>query len=173
MKANYVVFGGDNYNTLGIIRTLGEAKLEFETIIVKSHFILASKSKYINELHMVNTIEEGYELLLKNVKHDYEKHEKRVLLIEGDTLTAYLDNCYSVLSQYYIYNQAAGNIAKYENKHEQVKLAEECGLDIMKTWTVRVGEIPEDITYPVITKATSSLLRIGKVKFISAMMKMN
>lgn len=173
MKANYVVFGGDNYNTLGIIRTLGEAKLEFETIIVKSHFILASKSKYINELHMVNTIEEGYELLLKNVKHDYEKHEKRVLLIEGDTLTAYLDNCYSVLSQYYIYNQAAGNIAKYENKHEQVKLAEECGLDIMKTWTVRVGKFQKILRIQLLLKLHHLYWRIGKVKFISAMMKMN
>ena len=46
-SVNIIIFGGDNYNTLGMIRTLGEKKLAFQAIIVRSHFVIASKSKYL------------------------------------------------------------------------------------------------------------------------------
>lgn len=153
----YQIIGGDNYNTLGMIRTLGEARITVRAIIVKGKFICASKSKYIDELFMVDSIEEGYDILLKKSR-DIKENDKTILLVEGDTVTTFLDSKYEILSKFYIYNQAAGNIERFNGKHEQVKIAEKYGLNVMKTYTVKTGEIPDDIVYPIITKATSSLI---------------
>lgn len=154
---DYQIIGGDNYNTLGIIRTLGEAGIAVKAIIIRGHFICASKSKYLKELKMVDTIEEGYKILIQKAKNK-DNDQKAILLVEGDAVTTFLDNKYQILSKYFIYNQAAGHIERYNNKHEQVRLAEKYGLTVMKTYTVKNGEIPEDLVYPIITKATSSLI---------------
>lgn len=157
MDIQYLIIGGDNYNTLGMIRTLGEANITVRAIIIKGRFVCASKSKYLKKLALVDSIEDGYNKLLKLSK-TMESGKKVVLLVEGDALTTYLDGKYEILKNYYIYNHAKGNLAKYMEKHTQVELAERCGLKVMKTYTVNVGEIPNEIEYPVITKATSSLI---------------
>lgn len=154
---DYQIIGGDNYNTLGMIRTLGEVGIAVKAIIIRGHFICASKSKYLKELKMVDTIEEGYKILVKKAKTRDNK-QRVILLVEGDMVTTFLDSKYQILSKYYIYNQAAGHIERFNNKHEQVRLAEKYGLNVMKTYTVKTGEIPEGLVYPIITKATSSLI---------------
>lgn len=60
-----IVFGGEHYNLLGVIRSLGESGILCDAIIIKNFQKVASTSKYITHLYMVNTIEEGYALLLK------------------------------------------------------------------------------------------------------------
>ena len=114
---NYQIIGGDNYNTLGMIRTLGEVGIAVKAIIIKGRFICASKSKYLKELKMVDTIEEGYKILIKKAKARDNK-QPVILLVEGDTVTTFLDSKYQILSKYYIYNQAAGHIERFNNKHE-------------------------------------------------------
>lgn len=161
MFMQYLIIGGDNYNTLGMIRTLGEADIKVRAIIIKGTFVCASKSKYLSKLVMVNSIEAGYRRLLQFAR-SREGGNKTVLLVEGDALTTFLDSKYEELKNYYVYSHAKGNIAKYMDKHAQVKLAEKCGFKVMKTYTVDVGEIPDDIQYPVITKATSSLIEDWK-----------
>ena len=160
---NYLIIGGDNYNTLGMIRTLGEASIKVHAIIIKNNIKSASKSKYLSKLDMVDSIEEGYKKLLDYSKVSNNK-DKKILLIEGDTNTTYLDERYDELKDFFIYSQAGGNIKKYMDKHEQVKLAEKHGLNIMKTYTVKVGEIPDNLPYPIITKATSSLIENWKTE---------
>ena len=152
---NYLVFGGDNYNTLGMIRTLGEAGIPVYAVIYSGDYVIASKSKYIKKLRKVSSIEEGYDFVRKYGEKN-GKNEKIILLVEGDATTEFLDEHYDQLKEYYIYNQAQGNLVPYMNKHEQVKIAAKHGLNTMKTWTVDVGKIPEDIIYPVTTKAVTS-----------------
>lgn len=152
---NFLIFGGDNYNTLGMIRTLGEEGIPVYAVIYSGDYVIASKSKYIKKLRKVSSIEEGYEFVKKYGEKN-GKEDKIYLLVEGDATTEFLDEHYDQLRNYYIYNQAQGNLVHYMNKHEQVKIAAKHGLNTMKTWTVDVGVIPEDIIYPVTTKAVSS-----------------
>ena len=154
-EIKYLVFGGDNYNTLGMIRTLGEAHIGVSAIIFASDFIIASKSKYIKELKLVPTVEEGYQEIISYAKKHFNG-DKIFLLVEGDYATEYLDAHYEELSKYYFYNQAKGQLGYYMNKHAQVELARKNGFDVLKTWTVDVGYVPEDILYPIITKAINS-----------------
>lgn len=66
----YIVFGSEHYNPLGIIRSLGEAGISPIAVIVRSNRPFASKSKYIKKLHLVDSIVEGYTL----IQNTYNSH---------------------------------------------------------------------------------------------------
>ena len=55
MDYEFLIIGGDNYNTLGMIRTLGEAEYPVSAVIIKGDFVLASKSKYIEKLYRADS----------------------------------------------------------------------------------------------------------------------
>lgn len=162
-KVNIIIFGGDNYNTLGMIRTLGEKKLSFHAIIVRNYFVIASKSKYLKhkQVDIVTSVEDGYKILL-----DYGKSltEKAFILVEGDYLTGFLDRNYDELCNKFIWNCAGkqGELSKYLNKQAQIELVKGCGIKVPASQIVNKGEVPEDIEYPIMTKAVTSEIAAWK-----------
>lgn len=153
-----VIIGGDNPNTLGIIRTLGEQELDFKAIIVRDTFVIASKSKYLKnkEVYITDTIEKAYHRLLR-FKADI-KNDKIFLLVEGDKNTGYLDKHYNEISDKFVWNSAGEHrrLSKYLNKEAQIELVKRSGINVLPTVVVDTGTIPEDLQYPVITKAITS-----------------
>lgn len=158
IKRKIIVVGGDCYNTLGIIRTLGEANYKFDVIFIRGDFIIASKSKYLKgkKVSIVNSVEEAYYKLVSLKKSI--KNKKVFLIVEGDNLTGYLDKHYNSLEDKFIWNNAGvqRKLSKYLNKKVQVDIAEKYGINVMPSVIVNNGTIPEDIEYPVMTKAVSS-----------------
>ena len=61
--------------------------------------------------------------------------------------------------KFYFWNAGGeqGRLNKYADKREQLKLAEACGLRIPRTEIVKVGEMPQSLSFPVFTKAVDSL----------------
>lgn len=152
----FIVFGVDHYNPLGVIRTLGENGIKPIYIVLKSRNKMAVKSKYISKLIVVENIEEGYEYLLKN--YGNEKKENRPFLITcDDKVMEFIDMHYDMLiSKFYFFNAGkAGQITKYMNKKNILDIAEENGFNVLKSYEVENGKIPEGLIYPVITKAIS------------------
>lgn len=158
IKNKVIIIGGDNYNTCGMIRTLGEKKIDFDCIIIKNDngLVIASKSKFLNGKHVeiVDSIQEGYKILLKKQISKL----KTFLLVEGDQLTGFLDMHYDSLKEKYIWNTAyeQGRLSKYLNKYEQVEVAKKCGIRVLESHVIDRYTIPDDLEYPVITKAISS-----------------
>lgn len=154
-ERKYIVFCQEHYNPLGIIRSLGESGIRPIVIIKKGKYQLASKSKYIGKLHMVDTIDDGYEVLMK----EYGKEKlPPFIYTSDDTITSYLDLKYDELKDKFIFYNAGkkGEVTKYMNKENIIKLAEKCGLNIIKTWKLTSKEIPDDMEYPCLTKAIIS-----------------
>lgn len=153
-----IILGGDNPNTLGIIRTLGEQEISFRLIVIRGSFVIASKSKYLKnkEVYITDSIEEAYAHLL-SIKAEI-KQDKAFLLVEGDNNTGFLDKHYNEIKDKFIWNNAGeqGRLTKYLNKEAQVELAARCGLNVLPTVVVDTGTIPEDLEYPVMTKAITS-----------------
>lgn len=157
MNTPIIIFDGDNYNTLGMIRTLGEKNISFEAIIIRNNFIIASKSKYLknNKFDIVNSIEVGYEKLLKK---RLPNKRKIFLLVEGDSLTSLLDREYNNLKDYFIWNNAGGQgkLSPFLDKKVQLDLVKEFGIKILPSIIVKKGIVPNDLEYPIITKAITS-----------------
>lgn len=161
-KRLYIVFGGEHYNPLGMIRSLGEAGIKPVAIIEKAQYRLTSKSKYISKLYLVNSIEEGYKVLIDNYSHE---KDKPFVFTCDDPTTSFLDSHCDDLKEHFIFFNAkkeTGRINKYMNKDNINKLAIKHGLNVAKSWKVKPGEIPKDIKYPVVTKAICSLIENWK-----------
>lgn len=69
-KHKFVIFGSDHYNTLGAVRSLGEVGIRPD-VILHPHYrpnpIFTTNSKYIGNVYIVQTVEEGYQTLLENM----------------------------------------------------------------------------------------------------------
>lgn len=151
----YIVIGGEHYNPLGLIRSLGVAKIKPIAIIKKASFGIASKSKYIKKLHLVDSYDEALDLLKKEYGNEILKP---FVFTSDDQMTSILDNNYDELKDKFIFYNAKkqGEISKYMNKEEIMNLAVECGLKVAKSWKVYDKKVPKDITYPCLTKAIIS-----------------
>lgn len=153
----HIVFSMEHYNPLGVVRTLGENGVQPELIVIRSSRKLTSESKYAKICHFVGSIEEGYKYLLETYGHeDY----KPFIYTADDQITNYLDSKFDELSgRFYFYNAGkAGRVAEFQNKDNILKLAQKHGLQYLKTFAVNVGEIPEGLEYPIITKAIISTI---------------
>lgn len=149
-----IVFAIDHYNPLGMVRSLGEKGINPILIAEKGRATLASKSKYISKCHFVDTLEEGYELLLK----EYGNEEvKPFLLCCDDHTQGFLDERYEEIKDKFVFFNAGRNngINKYMDKYEILMMAKECGIESAPTVRCKWGEIPEGLKYPVITKSIS------------------
>ena len=160
----YIVFGFEHYNPLGIVRSLGEEGIYPVGVVVKNKKRVTSSSKYFSELYIVENIEEGYQLIINNYGNEYKKGKIPFILTSDDTMTSFLDNKYDEIKDRFIFYNAGeqGRITKYMNKGILSSLAEKNGLKIPKTYSVKRGEIPDNLQYPVITKAKDSIQHCWK-----------
>lgn len=153
----YIVFvSRDHYNPVGIVRSLGEAGIKPIAIVVKSKPKQIGKSKYVKRTHYVNNVEEGVKLLIKN--YSKQDNEKSIILTGDDVTVVTLDKHYDELKDsFYFYNAGeAGRLRHFMNKDVLNEVAIRAGFNVAKTWKIKTGFIPEDIQYPVITKALNS-----------------
>lgn len=156
-KNIHIVFGFEHYNPLGIVRSLGEAGIRPICIIIKDKRPITSKSKYVSKLKLVFSIKEGYDYLIQTYGG---LEEKAFVYTSDDKIANYLDARYDELrDKFYFFNAGQDcRVARYQNKHNIIQLAVKHGLDVLKTYVVDIGEIPDGIEYPVITKAIISTL---------------
>ena len=155
IERKYIVFGDEHYNPLGVVRSLGEAGIRPILFVKKSKFKIVSASKYIFKVFYINSLDEGYEILLK---HYGNCTLKPVLIPCDDQTVRYFDNKYEDLKDKFLFNNAGGNnnITYFLNKIHINSLAEKHGLKVAKTYLIEKGKIPEDIVYPVISKTVTS-----------------
>lgn len=153
----YIEFGEEHYNPLGLIRSLGEEKIKPVAIIRRGGFGFASKSKYISQLHIVDSIEEGYKILIENYGNE---KVKPILYTTDDQITSFLDYHYDEIRNKFIFYNAGknGRINEFMDKNNINQLAIKHGLKVAKNFVVKPGEIPQDIEYPIMTKAITSTL---------------
>ncbi len=149
-----IVFALEHYNPLGLIRSLGENGINPVYISVKRRGKSACLSKYISTVHFVDSVEEGYNLLLKNYGNE---KEKPFVLFSDDKSVGFFDLHYNEIKNKFIcYNAGSqGRINEFMDKENILKLAKKHGFNVLKTHVVNLGEIPADIEYPVITKDIS------------------
>lgn len=151
----HIVLGGEHYNPLGIIRSLGEAGIRPVAIITKGKKKFVGSSKYILKAIHVDDVEEGIRKLLQ----DYSNLVvKPFVYITDDYFLEAVDTHYDEFKNRFIITNAGGSgrISFYMNKDNINQIASECGMNIPRSEVVQKGILPTNLKYPVITKAISS-----------------
>lgn len=158
----FIIFAVDHFNPLGVIRSLGEVGIYPIVILFSEHESnLVKYCKYIQILHQVRSIEEGYKILMREYSSE---PERPFLLATSDDIESFLDLHYEDLKNHFHFFNAGeqGRITKMMEKSEIVRMAQKVGLNTPKTEEVTLGQRPKTLRYPILTKSTISTLHNWK-----------
>lgn len=157
MNNKVVIIGKDHHNALGVIESLGWKGIRSYIVILsprnKSYL---GHSKYVESDWTGANEEDIIRILLENFT---DKENKAVVYACDDESAVILDKNHSLLEPYFFLptTQQAGELSMFMQKELMSQLANEVGLTIPKTWVSQNNIIPNDIQYPIITKAHSSV----------------
>lgn len=152
-----IVFALEHYNPLGQIRSFGEMGINPVYISVKRRYEVATKSKYISKLHQVDSIEEGYELLMREYGN-FDAAHKPYIVFSDDKSVGFFDLYYDEWKDKFIAFNAGktGRINAYMDKYEIQQLAKKYGFYVLDSYVIsKDDELPEGLWYPIITKDIS------------------
>ena len=159
-KHKHIILGFDHYNTLGAVRSLGEVGIPVIAIIhthINPNPHIVPNSKYASVVHFVDSLDDGYILLLK----EYGNEQLKPFLYScDDWVESLLDSHRDELTKKFFFfdGKDQGIVSKYMDKDEISKLAQECGCKIPKSETLHKGEFPKGLRYPIITKSIKSIV---------------
>lgn len=154
-----IVFGKLSFNTLGVVRSLGEKNISFFLLLLSSkgvNYICASK--YVRNYKKVKTIAEGLAYIFnKKSKIDTEK---TIIIPTSDNVASELDKHYDFLNRKYIFPNVGkqGGINYFMDKHLMREKAMQSGLYTPVTLEYILGDIiPDNIPFPCIVKPLRSI----------------
>ncbi|WP_294618307.1 biotin carboxylase [uncultured Bacteroides sp.] len=152
-----IVFALEHYNPLGQIRSFGSMGVNPIYISVKRRYEVATFSKYISKLHRVDSVEDGYELLMKEYGHFDELH-KPYIVFSDDKSVGFFDLHYDEWKDRFTAFNAgrAGRVNEFMDKYKIQQLAKKHGFNVLDSYVIgKEDPIPQGLWYPVITKDIS------------------
>lgn len=157
MNNKILIIGGDHHNTLGLIESLALKGIKSYAIIVShtsSSYVL--KSKFLIEGWLCHTDSNVLECMFQ---HFSDTNEKTIVIASNDNAASLLDNNSDVLEQYFILpnSRFKGQLTSMMSKQYMSNLACKVGLTIPETVLVVNNELNDNVDFPCITKAISSV----------------
>lgn len=157
IRNKVVVIGGDHYNTLWAIRSLGQIGIKPYVVvhgILNNSFVF--KSKYCNKCYALENLDELEELLLLNF---YDSQNKTIIICSSDKAAVAVDNIYDKLGDDFLYPHIIGHKGELESfmsKEQMCLHAENAGFLVPKSWNIDISNldfvVPHDIVFPCIIK---------------------
>ncbi len=145
-----IIWGIDNFNTLGLLRQLGD-EVESFLLVYGSRSGCATSSKYCKDYAIVQTIEDGFDYLKC---HFSQEPCKPVIITPGDEIIEFIDQHKTEFEEYFIVpgTAEAGVLTKYDNKIEMARLAKEIGMDVPFSITCKWNTPIDGLEYPCFLK---------------------
>lgn len=150
MKNKVIIWGVDDYNTLALIRQIGQGTKNI-FFLLKGSARYAAYSKYCPEFKSFDNDEKAFLFLKENFK---EEECKPIILTSGDEIVTYLDKHKEELEGRYIVpgTSQQGDLEKYIDKFNMTKLAEEIGITVPKSKFVMWDTDVSDVACPCFIK---------------------
>lgn len=164
-----VVYGINHTNTLGLIRSLGEAGYPVIVLLEPCDlkFCFLRFSKYISTLHHLKDRAEGVRVLKEAFVNETDKP---IVFCGSDSSMSLVDAHYDELKEFVeVFNARGeqGRINHFMDKANTFELAEKAGLTLIKTWRMRKGDtVSADMVYPCLIKGNNSTMSSKKDMFI-------
>lgn len=152
VKNKVIVFGRDNYNTLGLARQLGNENLDLLFLMPDGINHCATKSKYCHNIKHVKDHSEAVEYLLSN---NLDEQVKPIIVAGADLEAEALDQNRDALIKHYILpgTMEQGLLTRIDDKNTMVKIAEEIGFTVPKSIMITAeSPIPDSLVFPCLIK---------------------
>ncbi len=145
-----IVWGVDGFNTLSLLRALGQDNLSL-LFLIKGQAGFATKSKYCKSYVETDSIEEGYNYLINNFQNE---QLKPIIFTSGDDIMVFIDQHKNEMEQYFILPGSVkqGDTEKYTDKNEMTALAEEIGIVCPKSLKVKKDYFIDSVEFPCLIK---------------------
>lgn len=147
IKPRVVIVGGDHYNMLGVIRSLGKDYDINAIIISDDNYSFCNKSKYVNKSVVIKN---DVNMILKKIKEFADKEVKSFLIPTSDLTACIIDENYNELKKFYYtnnINDEQNQIIKYMDKYQQKKLCEKLNINIAATFVVDLKNLNKTSSY--------------------------
>ncbi|MBD5390260.1 ATP-grasp domain-containing protein [bacterium] len=146
-----IVWGIDNFNTLGLLRQLGPAGLNLFLLIFGRETGCATSSKYCKEHVTYSDLDEAF-LFLKH-RFANETH-KPIIVTPGDEIIEYIDQHRSEMLAYFIVpgTTVSGKLTELDNKINMALFAKEHGIPIPMSRAFKWNSSAAGIAYPCFLK---------------------
>ena len=155
-KKQVIILGDSFNNTLGLIRSLGEAKIDIILILVgNKDRLFITKSKYLiqGQIYQISQLEDSLETLNKV----YNSLKEQYLICTNDKAALFIDKLENKLSKKFITPMRGKQLGTLFNKDTQCKLAEKSGFTIPRSFVYHTNEsFSESIPYPLLLKPLNS-----------------
>lgn len=152
-----VIIGDPFNNTLGLIRSLGEAHVDITLLLVgKGDRLFVSKSRYLKkgQVFHLDKVKDCLPVLQKIA----DGANDQILICTNDGAAQFIDSHEPELSQSYITPMRGTRLGNIMNKDAQCLLAQECGFTIPKSFIYKRGDqFPEGVEYPLLLKPANSM----------------
>lgn len=158
-----IIWGIDNFNTLGLLRQLGSAGLNLFFLIYGNKTGCATSSKYCTEYAECSDLDDAF-LLLK--KRFFGEVNKPIIVTPGDEIIEYIDMHRVEMLKYFIVpgTTVPGKLTELDNKINMAFFANKHGMPIPESRAVRWNSSMTGITYPCFLKP-SHITRNRKNEF--------
>ena len=150
-----IILGDSFNNTLGLIRSLGEAKVDIVLVLVGEDRLHISRSRYLHtdKVYKIADIEDSLSIIDK--LHDPSK--RQYIICSNDKVAQFVDANEEVLSQHFITPLRGKRLENMMDKDAQCKLATECGIRVPTSIIYDRGDkFPDNCSYPILLKPTNS-----------------
>lgn len=150
LKNKVIVWSIDDFNTLGLMRELGQFDIDL-LFLIFGRAGFASNSKYCKQYVETSSIEDGFEYLKT---HFVQEENKPIVVIASDDIVTFVDEHRDELANRYILplTTKKGDTKKYTDKNTMTKLAQEIGILCPRSQSFRWDSPIAEIEYPCLIK---------------------
>lgn len=145
-----IVWSIDDFNTLGLMRELGQNGLNL-IFLIKGKAGYASKSRYCTNFVETESIQDGFEYLMKTFA---DEAYKPILIVSSDEIITFVDQHRHEMEAFFILpgTREQGNIEKYIDKNTMTELAEKIGILCPHSREIKWNSSLEGVKYPCLIK---------------------
>lgn len=153
MKKTAIIVGDSFNNTLGLIRSLGQAHVNVLLIIVGEDRLFVSKSKYTQKVIKADSLNDC-DAIFYDLKSQYDG---ATIICSNDKAAKWVDDHEAILSANFRTPMQGKSLNTLFDKAQQIKLALEFGITTPISFLHnRANKLPSDIKFPLLIKPANS-----------------
>lgn len=154
MNPQIVIFGPDNYNTLGMLRSLAGRGFDILMLLKGRKAGVASASKYCSNCLFVPTEQKGVEYLINNYPICDSQRNKAILMPGGDSYSLICAENYGELSRrfYLMCTSDPNELIRITDKNEMCQEAVRAGLLVPESQKYSPACTDVTVPFPTILK---------------------